>query len=899
VSPKKPGLTAVRLFLHVASARLAAVCLLLSAIAVTSACNNALEGFSPSSQMASRTRESKRGFTRIAISPTLPSAVQGTAYNAVMSVQGGSSPYQFSVRSGSLPTGLSLNATTGSISGKPSVAGSFDFTIGVVDSSKDARGAQSFSVAVSKATTTSGVKIAISPTASSMNSGARLQFTAFISNTSNTAVKWSASAGTISTVGLYTAPTVASSKQVTVTATSSADPKALATASVNVAASTVGTTLTIATTSVPDATVGSSYSASLSASGGQAPYQWNVSAGSLPSGVSLDSNTGTFSGTPIAEGTFNFVTQVTDSSSAQASQAFSMTVSSAASGAGFDGPAELPRIYVSSAMSDTPAPGNIITVNAGGDLQGALDHAACGDTITLQAGATFSGVFMLPAKACDDNHWIVVRTSASDSSLPSEGTRINPCYAGVSSLPNRPAFSCPSSQNVMAKIVYPQGSGSGPLFLAGGANHYRLVGLEVTRVAGTGNITHLLSVKKDGAADHIIVDRVWMHGTARDETKDGVHLSNVTFAAVIDSYFNDFHCISQTGSCTDAQTVNGGTGSLPAGPFKIVNNFLEASGEGILMGGGPATTTPADIEIRRNHFYKPMQWMPGYSGFIGAANGNPFIVKNHLELKNAQRVLVEGNIMENTWGGFSQSGYSILLTPKNQHMNDTNVCPICQVTDVTIRLNTLSHAASGIQIATGISGDGANGGMALAGARFSIHDITIDDIRAQYFKGNGTLFQVSNSWTANVLNSISISHISGFTDSKGHLLSVGNSISNPSMWGFSFVNNIVLAGAYPVWSTGGGDMNCAASDIPTSVLQACFSSYSFANNAIVAATSAFSASRWPASNYFVADPSAIFVNYSSGDYRLSSASLQSAATTDGKMIGADIDAIKTAISGVY
>jgi hypothetical protein len=49
----------------------------------------------------------------------------------------------------------------------------------------------------------------------------------------------------------------------------------------------------------------------------------------------------------------------------------------------------------------------------------------------------------------------------------------------------------------------------------------------------------------------------------------------------------------------------------------------------------------------------------------------------------------------------------------------------------------------------------------------------------------------------------------------------------------------------------------------------------------------------------VADPSAIFVNYSSGDYRLSSASLQSAATTDGKMIGADIDAIKTAISGVY
>lgn len=899
MSPKKPGLTAVRLFLHVASARLAAVCLLLSAIAITSACNNALEGFSPSSQMASRTRESKRGFTRIAISPTLPSAVQGTAYNAVMSVQGGTSPYQFSVRSGSLPPGLSLNATTGSIAGKPSAAGSFDFTIGVVDSSKDARGAQTFSLAVAKTTTSTNVKIAISPATSSVSSGAKLQFTAFISNTSDTAVKWSASSGAISSAGLFTAPVVSSSKQVTVTATSSADPKALASASVNVGASTSGTTLTITTSSVPDATVGSSYSASLSATGGQAPYQWNVSSGSLPGGISLDATTGNFSGTPVADGTFNFVAQVTDSTSAQATQAFSIAVSSAASGTGFDGPAELPRIYVSSAMSDTPAPGNTITVNAGADLQGALDRAACGDTILLQAGATFSGVFMLPAKACDDSHWIVVRTSAPDSSLPPEGTRISPCYAGVSSLPNRPAFSCSNPQNVMAKIVYPQGTGSGPLFLADGANHYRLVGLEITRVAGTGNITHLLSVKKEGAADHIIVDRVWMHGTARDETKDGVHLSNVTFAAVIDSYFNDFHCVSQTGSCTDAQTVNGGTGSLPAGPFKIVNNFLEASGEGVLMGGGPATTTPADIEIRRNHFYKPMQWMPGYSGFVGAANGNPFIVKNHLELKNAQRVLVEGNIMENTWGGFSQSGYSILLTPKNQHMNDTNVCPICQVTDVTIRFSTLSHAAGGLQIATGISGDGTTGGMALAGARFSIHDITIDDIRAQYFKGNGTLFQVSNSWTANVLNNVAINHITGFTDTKGHLLSVGNQISNPTMWGFVFTNNVVLAGAYPVWSTGGGDTNCAASDIPVTVLQTCFSSYTFSSNAIIAATSSFSASRWPASNYFVADPSAIFVDYSGGDYRLSSTSMQSAATTDGRMIGADIDALKTAISGVY
>jgi len=59
----------------------------------------------------------------------------------------------------------------------------------------------------------------------------------------------------------------------------------------------------------------------------------------------------------------------------------------------------------------------------------------------------------------------------------------------------------------------------------------------------------------------------------------------------VDSFFTDFHCIAVTGSCTDAQAIAGGVGTDPGGPYKIVNNFLEASGENILFGGGPATTT--------------------------------------------------------------------------------------------------------------------------------------------------------------------------------------------------------------------------------------------------------------------------------------------------------------------
>ena len=65
-------------------------------------------------------------------------------------------------------------------------------------------------------------------------------------------------------------------------------------------------------------------------------------------------------------------------------------------------------------MADTPAPGNTINVPAGANFQAVLNNANCGDTIQLQAGATFTGLFTLPAKNCDDSNWIIIRTSAPD-----------------------------------------------------------------------------------------------------------------------------------------------------------------------------------------------------------------------------------------------------------------------------------------------------------------------------------------------------------------------------------------------------------------------------------------------------------------------------------------------------
>src|SRR5207248_10909646 len=144
-----------------------------------------------------------------------------------------------------------------------------------------------------------------------------------------------------------------------------------------------------------------------------------------------------------------------------------------------------------------------------------------------------------------------------------------------------------------------------------------------------------------GSADHIFIDRSWLHGTAQDETQMGVRYTGITYGAVVDSSLTDFHCVAMTGACTDSKAIGGGLGSSPGGPYKIVDNFLEAAGEIIMFGGGGATTTPADIEIRRNHFFRPMQWKLGAPGFVGGVSGSPFLVKNHFELKNAQRVLFE------------------------------------------------------------------------------------------------------------------------------------------------------------------------------------------------------------------------------------------------------------------
>lgn len=746
------------------------------------------------------------------------------------------------------------------------------------------------------------VSVRIAPAEANIAAGGSQQFNATVKGTSNSAVTWSATEGTISNTGFFVAPKQTRQAPIVITATSVVNPRSLASASVTFA---VPLPLSIVSNSLPAAESGVSYSASLQASGGVEPYAWSLASGTLPSGLTLSSN-GAITGKTQQLGAFPFSVTVTDSTSQVATTKLSLSVAappSTGSGpnySGYDGPAELPLAYMQTAMANTPAPGAVVSVNAGGDLQSALNSAQCGDTIQLQAGAVFAGNFIVPAKSCDDQHWIIVRTSTPDAQLPPEGTRMTPCYAGVASLPARPAYPCSNPQKLLAAIDMSEtGQTSGPIQFASGANHYRFVGLEIAPSAGVTATVDLMSVQggNSGEADHIIIDRSWLHGSAQEETRRGIALGGMSYVGIVDSYFSDFHCTSVSGTCTDANAIGGGSGDVTQSVWKIDDNFLEASGECILLGGSEGTVVPSDIEIRFNHFFKPLVWMKGTPGFVGGKDGNPFVVKNHFELKNGTRILLEANILEDNWGGFTQNGHSIVLTPRNNYDTTTHTfnCNVCEVTDVTIRYNTISHVGAGFNLSNPLSvGEGAAGG-----GRYSIHDVTVDDVNATQFNGGGGLFLIMSDWPSYALNNIQISHITGFPDPSGKILALAEPDNYPKMPGFVFTDNIVSSSNLPIFGAGLGATNCDKTSSPLQGLEGCFANYVFTGNVLIGAPENL-ASEWPAGNHFASSPANVgFVNYNNangGNYALSQSSPY--MSTGGSSPGADVTEINSMIAGV-
>ncbi|WP_238691541.1 putative Ig domain-containing protein [Xanthomonas campestris] len=264
---------------------------------------------------------------------TLPAGTAGQAYSsAITPAAGGIAPYTYAVTAGALPAGITLNSATGAVTGTPTSAGNFAFSVTATDSTSGtaSQATQSYAVTIAAPTIVvapSALPTATRGTAYSLTlsaSGGTAPYTYTLSAGSLPAGLTLASNGTLS--GTATAE---GSFTVTVRATDAGNFTGDQAYSLTVAAPN----LALPASNLPAGTAGQAYTAAISpATGGTAPYSYALSAGALPSGVVLDAATGALSGTPTVSGTFNFTLTVTDSTpspAAQASQSYTLSIAGA------------------------------------------------------------------------------------------------------------------------------------------------------------------------------------------------------------------------------------------------------------------------------------------------------------------------------------------------------------------------------------------------------------------------------------------------------------------------------------------------------------------------------------------------------------------------------------------
>jgi hypothetical protein len=253
---------------------------------------------------------------------------------------------------GELPPSLTFNPASATISGVPTTAGTFTFTI----TGAMTVGPRAITKLCGYTLTVNGsnqvISVQVSPTSTSVVAGAKVQFYATVKGTSYTAVNWTASVGSISKTGLWTAPTSATTNRASITAISAADPSAESRA-----VATIGDSqFKILTSSMPSGITGTPYSASLAASGGQAPYRWNVMSGSLPAGLKLDLSTGVLAGSPTIAGTYSFKIQGIDATEQSNQRSYSLFIAKTETSCG---PPRYNCSRTDQAIVQAPAPPNV------------------------------------------------------------------------------------------------------------------------------------------------------------------------------------------------------------------------------------------------------------------------------------------------------------------------------------------------------------------------------------------------------------------------------------------------------------------------------------------------------------------------------------------------------------
>ena len=247
---------------------------------------------------------------------TITGATVGTAYSQTFTASGGTAPYTYDIQAGALPAGLTLNSATGVLSGTPTAAGTFNFTVRANDANAFP-GTRAYTLVVTPPATI------ISPT-TLPNGTVAAAYSQTVTATGGIApYSFAVTAGalpaglTLSSGGVISGtPTAGGTFNVTITATGSSTGTGAPHSGSRAYGFTINPpTITLPATTLADGTQNVAYSASLNAaSGGTPSYTYAITAGALPPGISLNTATGALAGTASAAGTFNFAVSATDSS---------------------------------------------------------------------------------------------------------------------------------------------------------------------------------------------------------------------------------------------------------------------------------------------------------------------------------------------------------------------------------------------------------------------------------------------------------------------------------------------------------------------------------------------------------------------------------------------------------
>ena len=465
---------------------------------------------------------------------------------------------------------------------------------------------------------------------------------------------------------------------------------------------------------------------------------------------------------------------------------------------------------------------SIIQVKAGSNLQAFVDRAQYGDTLVLAAGATYTGPLVLPYKEPAGDAYITITTSNSGG-ISAEGERIKPELHA----------------RAMPKIVSPNSSVA--IGTAERAHHYKFVGIEFSPAADSKYVYNLIDLGKSDYKSlsqfphHLIFDRCYVHSTGLNTARRGFALNSAE-TSVLNSHVSGF-----AGAGDETQAIAGWTGP---GPFHIVNNRLEAGGEVIMFGGADPSIrdlVPSDIEIRKNYLYKPAEWK-------GKAT-----IKGMFELKNARRVVIDGNVIESPI-----RTTAIVLTVRNQD----GTAPWSTLEDIDVTNNIIRHADNGVNLL------GQDSNPSQEAKRIRIVNnlfVDVESADSAYF------MQVCRGDTVTVEHN---------TVQQAGVIIICS--CEPAPKNFVFKNNIVQYNAYGVYC---GNEGLGAR---------------FKGNVIADNRGAWANTSPPPiapGNFSVPNYDAVgFADYVRGDWSLSPKSKVRGKATDGRDPGVDFEALRRAVA---